>query len=191
MQEWIKFAIETLKPMGGYAPFSALAISSILLFTLDSWLAKINLLTIRNQYTELLGLAFIISIVATLIQIALWVKKDLWIPYCSRRNSEKRFNNLSVQEKQVLCGYLLNGVKTDYFPLEDGVIQGLVHSKILYRSSDMGSAIHGFAYNIQPWAQEFLEKNIHLITDGVPLAAPNTVQGYVSEADPVRRIFRR
>ncbi len=103
---------------------------------------------------------------------------------------EKRLQNLSIQEKQILCGYILNGTKTQYFMLEDGVVQGLEHSHIIYRSSGMGSLLHGFSYNIQPWAHEYLVKNVHLITDGVPLAAPHVVQGYESEADPMGRLFR-
>lgn len=187
MLEWFKFAFESLKQLGGYAPFSALAISSILLFTPDSWLARIHILTIRNQYTETLGFAFIISIVATLIQIALWVKNDLWASRQIRKNLEKRLHNLSYQEKQILCGYILNQVKTQYFPIQDGVVQGLLHSDVLYYASTVGDMLRGFAYNIQPWAYEYLSKNKHLITEGVPLESPNVVKGYVSPTNPLIR----
>jgi hypothetical protein len=49
--------------------------------------------------------------------------------------------------------------------MDDGVIQGLVAEKILYRSANVGSLITGFAYNVQPWAWDFLNANPHVLVD--------------------------
>ena len=190
MIEQIKIAFEAIKHAGVYAPVSVLGASSILLFSPDAWLAKISLLSFKNQNAETIGLAFIISLVAVVVQATLWLKNNTWAPYQIRKDMEKYLHDLSVQEKQILCGYVLNGIKTQYFQVEDGVVQGLNHQQIIYRSSNVGHMIRGFAYNIETWAYEYLSKNKQLITEGVPITAPNVVQGYESEVDP-RRLLRR
>jgi hypothetical protein len=48
------------------------------------------------------------------------------------------------------------------------VVLGLVQEKILYQSSTVGSWRRGFAFNIQPWAWDYLQKHLDLILVDVP-----------------------
>lgn len=75
---------------------------------------------------------------------------------------------LSAEEKAYLRGYILDNTKTQYFEVTDGVVQGLVAAKILYRSASITgryskSYIPMIAYNIQPWAWEYLNKHPELL----------------------------
>jgi len=50
--------------------------------------------------------------------------------------------------------------------LSNGVIKGLILEDILYRSSSVSLPRHGFmsfAFNIQPWAWEYLNKHSYLL----------------------------
>ncbi|MGZ8956077.1 MAG: super-infection exclusion protein B [Methylovulum sp.] len=50
--------------------------------------------------------------------------------------------------------------------LSNGVIKGLILEDILYRSSSVSSPRHGFmsfAFNIQPWVWEYLNKHSYLL----------------------------
>lgn len=189
MLEWLKLGLEAVKQAGVYAPVAALLASSIILFLPNAWLGSIGLQAFKTNNIETIGLAFVVSLVATMIQLIIWLKRTLWDSRQARKSLEKRLHNLSYQEKQILCAYVLNKVKTQYFRIEDGVVQGLVHSRILYLSSNMGSLIRGFSYNIQLWAYEYLSENTHLITEGVPFEAPNVIAAYESEADPLRGLL--
>ncbi|MBI3319988.1 MAG: superinfection exclusion B family protein [Candidatus Omnitrophica bacterium] len=66
--------------------------------------------------------------------------------------------------------YVEGKTRTQYFQIEDGVIQGLVAVDVLYRSAQVGHLLSGFAYNIQPWAWEYLNRHPDLLSGpDVPL----------------------
>ena len=105
----------------------------------------------------LLGLVGIVADVGAFIRLK-WLSRKLG------NLREARLHDLTPAEKQILCGYILANQRTQYFHMEDGVPMGLVSEKILFVSTTMGSVLHGFAFNIQPWAWEYLSKNPDLIT---------------------------
>jgi hypothetical protein len=67
-----------------------------------------------------------------------------------------RVQNLSVDEEQVLRGYLAQGVRTRKFLPSDGAITLLVHDRILAQSSRYGDLIEGFPYTLTDWAWRYL-----------------------------------
>lgn len=69
---------------------------------------------------------------------------------------------LSEPEKEILRGYVHNSTTTLYFPMSDGVVGGLEAQRILYRSSNIGH-LDEWAYNIQPWAWEYLNDHPELL----------------------------
>jgi hypothetical protein len=78
---------------------------------------------------------------------------------------QRRLHELTSEEKRVLASYVLKGTRTQYFQLQDGVIQGLVAEKIIMRASTVGDLLTGIAYNIQPWAWEYLKEHPRLLSD--------------------------
>jgi hypothetical protein len=48
--------------------------------------------------------------------------------------------------------------------MHDGMVGGLQAERIIYRASSLGQSFDYFAYNIQPWAWEYLNKNRKLLS---------------------------
>jgi len=76
---------------------------------------------------------------------------------------EQLLHNLKPVEKAFLSPYVIDDENTRYFKIEDGVLRALEKKKIIYKSSSVGDLMSGWAYNIQPWAKEYLVKNPHLL----------------------------
>ncbi len=47
--------------------------------------------------------------------------------------------------------------------MSDGVVGGLLTKRILYRSSSLSLSYTTFAYNLQPWAWEYLNSHPRLL----------------------------
>ena len=48
--------------------------------------------------------------------------------------------------------------------MADGVVGGLEGERVLYRASSLGCSVDYFAYNIQPWAWEYLNEHRKLLS---------------------------
>jgi membrane protein implicated in regulation of membrane protease activity len=81
------------------------------------------------------------------------------------RRWQRRLHELTPEEKEVLEGYVLENTRTQYFQLEDGVIQGLAAETIITRAASVGDVFKGFAYNIQPWAWRYLKEHPTVLGD--------------------------
>ena len=66
--------------------------------------------------------------------------------------------NLQADQMGVLLKYAGNCRSTLYFPADNGVVQDLARMGVLYRSSEIGSAEHGFAYSVTPAARRQVRK---------------------------------
>lgn len=76
--------------------------------------------------------------------------------------------NLTPNEKAYLAPYIFGEETTQYFLMEDGIKGSLEARNILYRASNMGDMVNGWAYNIQPWARDHLRNNPHLLEGFTP-----------------------
>lgn len=79
-----------------------------------------------------------------------------------RKAKVKRLHDLTPHEKIILKKYIDHETRTQYLSIGDGVVSGLVHEEILYRSVNIGN-LSGFAYNIQPWAFDYLRQHPELL----------------------------
>lgn len=80
----------------------------------------------------------------------------------------RRLNNLSPNEKGLLKQYIDGATKTQYFDIQDGVAAGLNAAGILFRPTDVGDFVDGFAFNLQPWVWNHLQKNPQLLEGAAP-----------------------
>ena len=80
-----------------------------------------------------------------------------------RKLRVKRLHDLTPHEKLILKVYLDQNTRTQYLNIGNGVVTGLVHEEILYRSANIGNLSSGFAYNIQPWAFDYLRQHPELL----------------------------
>jgi hypothetical protein len=85
---------------------------------------------------------------------------------------QKYLYKLTPEEKGYLMPYIETEKNTVNVGLDDRIMGGLVAKGITYRASSTGNMVTGFAYNLQPWAREYLMTNpqLHSGASGRPMA---------------------
>lgn len=156
--DWIK-----LKPKY-LAPISVAGAAT--LFAPSWFIEKLGLQRLQTDFRLWVGIVFLISSVL-LISHALSTVWSFGTKKIRERSNlgdmQKRLHNLSAGEKKVLRGYILNNTKSQTLDYLDGVANGLEAAKVIFRAASIGSMWGGFAYNIQPWAWDYLNANPHLL----------------------------
>jgi len=78
----------------------------------------------------------------------------------NKKKRKEALLSLSRVEKEILAMYLGWDTTTIAFDLRDGIVNGLIGKKILYRSSNATNPMtYKIDTNIYPWAWDFLQKN--------------------------------
>jgi hypothetical protein len=142
--------------------FSAFVVSAVFLFAPESFLKALGVSQYREKGKFYCGLLFLILAV---ILIATGIEK--LHGYLLLRSRQKRLRFLTAEEVQILRAYIEGETRTLYLSVQSGVVKGLVHEKIIYRSSGVNAPDYGllaFAHNIQPWAWKYLNKHRDLLT---------------------------
>lgn len=146
---------------------------AVLLFAPEALVSTLGLLELRESYRPYLGVGLILSgsvLVAHGVAKLGAAAKNVISRWQKQRQQGKRIEagkramaSLTADEKAYLVPYILDGETTCYHQLEDGVIASLEAKGIVYRASSVGRALTGFAYNLQPWAREYLSANPQLL----------------------------
>lgn len=158
LSEVIKSVLEFLKVAPRY--FVAVAIiTAFLLFAPVEWLERIGLSSFVSDNRKWLGLALLVSAVLWGVYAVSSAGKA--VQRVARRSRLERkvvskLRSLTEDEKQILRYYLENNTRANTLRVDDGVVQGLVASRIIFRSASMGSVIEGFAHNISDLAWDYL-----------------------------------
>lgn len=129
-------------------------------------IAWLDLASVMRTYRTALSLALL----GTGTYLATYVLHSLWkhsIGYIQHKRAlvrgKDRMRHLSFDEKKVLQSYLKHRALTRRWNLGSGVVNGLVADGILFRASQVGSKIEGFAYNVHRWAYEYLSQHPDLV----------------------------
>jgi hypothetical protein len=158
LAELLKFFLEFLKLAPRY--FVAVAIvSGALLFFPDDFLDRIGLSTFVKDNRQWLGLALLVSSTLWTVFIIAsgWNStKKLLLQRKVRRRVVKKLQALTEGEKEILRYYLAENTRANVLKIDDGVVQGLVTSRIIYRSTSMGNLVEGFGHNITDFAWDYL-----------------------------------
>jgi hypothetical protein len=146
---------------------------AILLFTPEVIISALGLFEFRETYHSFLGGGLVVSGsvlfahgIARLAAsargcIARW---QAGRQHARRIEAGKRaLLSLTPDEKAYLVPYIVHEETTCYYQLEDGVVGSLEAKGIIYRASNVGRALTGFAYNLQPWARDHLIANPKLL----------------------------
>ncbi|RMH20024.1 MAG: hypothetical protein D6698_04935, partial [Gammaproteobacteria bacterium] len=80
-----------------------------------------------------------------------------------QKKRQQTLHKLTPEEKGYLVPYIEGQQNSVYVGMEDGVMSGLRAKGITYLAANMGDVLNGFAFNLQPWAREYLESNPHLL----------------------------
>ena len=97
----------------------------------------------RNEYRVYLGPAFLLTLSFCAARVFIFIMQGQ-----AQRKALKR----KQKDLQKL-----------YVGMEDGVMSGLRAKGITYLAANTGDVLNGFAFNLQPWAREYLESNSHLL----------------------------
>lgn len=156
--DWLMLSPKYLLPI--------LVAASILLFGSVDILASIGLEKFIGEYRMWVGVAWLASAallashlltpLAKFLRRLVWEKN--WI-----RHGKKRLQQLTPSEKEILRGFVLENTRSQYLDFQNGDVKGLEREKIIVMASNTGRLPRGFAYNIQPWAWEYLNENPRLL----------------------------
>jgi len=149
--EWIKLSPRYLLPIA--------LVSGFFLFAPKTAQATFGSQNFVDQFRFWIGLIFLLSTSLTLsditIRIGVFVVKYIKDKR-TLNNMVKNLYLLSVEERAVLARYIFGNTKTLHLSMASGIINGLEIMKIIYRSSNLGSLVNFWPYNIQPWVWEYL-----------------------------------
>ena len=157
--EWIKLSPRYLLPI--------FLLTGFLLFAPKGWLGVFGLVGLLEDYRPWFGAAFLLSgalLLSAAITPAWEMVKRKRAESGVLRERQERLHHLSEPEKEILRGYVEGQTKTQYLSMADGVVGGLEAERVLYRASDLGRSVDYFAYNMQPWAWDYLNKHPKLLS---------------------------
>ena len=160
--------LDWLKPTPKHY-FAIAIVTAILLFSPRNFLERLGVNIIVDQFHPWFGVLFLLSIFLLLSYsvspLYEFLKNKLKLRNITK-NRIKRLHSLTKDEKALLRGYICENTRTQYLRPDDGVVRGLECEQIIYRASEIGAALSfEFAYNIQPWAWNFLMEHQELLDD--------------------------
>jgi ABC-type multidrug transport system fused ATPase/permease subunit len=159
--EFAKSALDFLKLAPRYLIAVAL-IAGVLLFFPNAWLVRIGVDNFAAANRQWLGLAFLVSAVLWCISLITTVWSWVAGKVFQRRVSQhiaRKLDSLTEGEKQILRYYFAKDTRANTLRIDDGVVQGLVQNRIIFRSASMGSILDGFAHNISDAAWDYILAN--------------------------------
>jgi hypothetical protein len=159
--------------------FTGLAIAcGIILFGSGDLITTIGLTEFRDANKPYIGGCFVLSLSIVFVQAVtgiIGLVKSVFQKWKKEKDRKllikakhAELARLTPDEKAYLVPYVLSQETTQYFLMEDGIKGSLETKGIIYRASNMGDAVTGWAYNIQPWAKGHLETNQNLLEGYTP-----------------------
>lgn len=149
--------ILTLSPKYLFAVFLA---TGFMVFGKKEYLEQLGLQVFASSYKFWIGLIFILSTAVLIGSITFGFGGIIWRKFQSRqyiKQRKKKLSELTPDEKAYILPYIIDDTNTQYFSMDDGISRGLEAKGIIYCASNLSKQGGGFAYNIQPWARDYLK----------------------------------
>jgi hypothetical protein len=143
-----------------------LIVSGLMLWGPPQFVTGLGLASFIQVYRMYLGVAFLFFAVATVPRLVANIVSWPLHAIQERRAGKQRIarlSDLSPQEKALVCHFLVNDTRSVTLSYTDGLTQGLVHAGIIYRASNLSQGGTRFAYNIQPWAWDYLREHPEIL----------------------------
>lgn len=138
------------------------SVLGLILFLPDETAKTLAVDEFRENYRVFIGPAFLLTVSFLIARLFMLLKQG----HVERQNlkaKQKILHQLTPAEKGYLIRYVEGQQNTINVGMDDGIMSGLAAKRITYRASNMGDLLNGFAFNLQPWAREYLEVNPHLL----------------------------
>ena len=160
----LKQALEWLKKPIHYS-FPVFLISGFGLCVPIKFLEILGIESWRSNGKPYLGSLFVISSVVILCHFtgifANWCVQEYKYRISLRRGLAS-LKALTIEEQDVLAGYLRKNSKTQMLNPASGVVTGLTNANIIYASASY-SDHHLFPFNIKNWAWIYINKYPYLV----------------------------
>lgn len=138
------------------------SVLAIILFLPGEISKSLAIYDFREKYKVFLGPLFILTIFFCFARVF-----NFFMSGHSERkrlkNRQKMLHQITPEEKGYLVPYIIHQKNTLYVGIDDGVMSGLETKQITYCASSTGSLLKGSAYNLQPWARDYLNDNPQLL----------------------------
>ncbi|MDH2346645.1 super-infection exclusion protein B [Bradyrhizobium sp. SSUT77] len=147
---------------------AVLIAASAALFLPAGLLETLGISEFRNAHRMELGFAFLASASLVTGHLLFAVGNLVSKPFRQRkfaRDLRETLETLTYDEKMFLQPYIHGGENSNIASYADGVANGLVAKKILYRASNASipGTILAFPFNMQPYARKDLMKHPELL----------------------------
>jgi len=153
---WLKFTTKYV--------LAIVIASGVLLFLDNSVLQTIGLADFVNEFRSWIEVVFwifgILLIINIVISFYIWGGKR-YEAYLLSNGRKNHLLNPSPEEKEVLLGYFLKDSRRQDFDITDEVAANLAVDDII-KSTNIWTG-EKCAFEIQPWAWEYLQKHAHRI----------------------------
>ena len=161
----IKTIIEKLKLK---ELFAIVFVAAIVITAMPNDLAqRMKIDTFRNTYQTYISLCIIAIGAYYVLHLLGWIKKHIWAKFHNWKkvgiDYMKKY--MSPDEMWLLIETFYNDKNerfgsSGFIDCMDGRKAALESKHIIYLASRTGNIIDGFSYNLQPYALEFLNKNL-------------------------------
>lgn len=134
----------------------------LVLFLPEHYAKVLAVDTFRGQYRVFLGPVFLLVLAFGVARLCTYIGRA----YADRRLLKKRrelLHRLTPEEKGYLVPYIQEQQNSVYVGMDDGVMAGLGKKGVIYLAANMGDLLNGFAFNLQPWAREYLQSHPQLL----------------------------
>lgn len=151
--EWIKLSPKYLLPIS--------LICGFLIFSNQPVLDLFGVNDLVINFRPVIGIVFLVSstlvISDLIIKVFNHLKKYIKVRH-DYKHLKDRLNKMTPDEKDIILSYLYNNSRTLYLPITNGIVNELVAFGIIYQASKVGE-VESWAFNIQPWVWNYLEKH--------------------------------
>jgi len=139
---------------------------ALILFLPEQYAKIVAVEDFREQYRVYLGPVFLLALSFSVARIYMFSmlglnkKKVL-------KEKQASLHGLTPEEMGYLSQFIKGSQNSINVGLEDGVMAGLCSKGITYRATCTGHTLHGYAFNLNPWAREYLSQNPNLLDGAV------------------------
>lgn len=153
-------------------------VAGLILFGGDTPRNTLGIAQFAQDYRFTLGILFLSSMVLLLVATGssgAMILQRWWMERRLYQRITKRLRDLTEGEKEILRYYIIENTRANVLRLEDGVVQELVAEGIIYRSSNIGSVLDGFAHNINDIAWDYLHVYPYLLESSTTISGQATL----------------
>lgn len=147
-----------------------LTVVALILFLPEKQAEVLAIDDFRENFYTYLGPGFLL-ILSFCVARGISYGRDKWKMKQRREIRQAYLHNLTPEGKGFLLPYIRDQATSVYVGPEDGTMASLRSKEITYMAFSIEDSLTGFAFNLQPWAREYLEQNPHLLDgfSGCPL----------------------